>query len=216
MSLFTSILKDIAEETIPKTSAVPKHFNKPWFSDICKDAIKEQNRALKRFRHESIVGNLNAYHIAKVNARRNIRHSKKTSWRNYVSKMNSQTSVKSVWNRIRKSKGKDTSNTIHHLSVNDRDVTSHRDIANALADNFSHNSSSAFSTDDFASVPKKAEKQTIKFSCDNAEVYNRPSLWKSCRMLCVEPMIPQQDQMKYTKYTISYLNICLVLLCCYF
>ena len=36
--------------------------------------------------------------------------------------MNSQTSVKSVWNRIRKIKGKDTSNTVHHLSVNDRDV----------------------------------------------------------------------------------------------
>ena len=88
--------------------------------------------------------------------------------------MNSQTSVKSVWNRIRKIKGKDTSNTVHHLSVNDRDVTSHRDIANALADNFSHNSSSAFSTDAFASVRKKAEKQTIKFSSYNAEVYNKP------------------------------------------
>ena len=71
-------------------------------------------------------------------------------------------------------KRKDTSNTVHHLSVNGRDVTSHRDIANALADNLSHNSSSAFSTDDFASVRKKAEKQTINFSSDNAEVYNRP------------------------------------------
>ena len=40
MSLFTSILKDIAEETIPKMFAVPKRFNKPWFSDLCKDAIK--------------------------------------------------------------------------------------------------------------------------------------------------------------------------------
>ena len=46
--------------------------------------------------------------------------------------------------------------------------------ANALADNVSHNSSSAFSTDAFASVRKKAEKQTIKFSSDNAEVYNKP------------------------------------------
>ena len=185
MSFFTSILKDIAEETIPKTSAVPKRFNKPWFSDICKDAIKERNRALERFKREPTEGNLNAYRIARAKARRDIRHSKKTSWRNYVSKMNSQTSVKSVWNRIRKIKGNDTSNTVHHLSVNDRDVTSHRDIANALADNFSHNSSSAFSTDAFASVRKNAEKQTIKFSSDNAEVYNTP-------------MIPQQDQMKYT------------------
>ena len=49
MFLFTSILKDIAEETIPKTSAVPKHLNKSWLSDICKDAIKERNMALERF-----------------------------------------------------------------------------------------------------------------------------------------------------------------------
>ena len=170
MSLFTSILKDIAEETIPMTSAVPKRFNKPLFSDICKYAIKERNSALERYKCEPTEGNLNSYRISRAKARRNIRHSKKTYWRNYVSKMNSQISVKSVWNRIRKIKGKDTSNTVHHLSVNDRDVTSHRDIANALADKFSHKFSSAFSTDDFASVRIKAEKQTIKVSSDNAEV----------------------------------------------
>ena len=130
MSLFTSILKDIAEETIPKTSAVPKHFNKPWFSAICKDAIKEHNRAIERFKRELTEGNLNSYRITRTKARRDIRYSKKISWRNYVSKMNSQTSVKSVLNRIRKIKGKDTNITVHHLSVNDRDVMSHRDIAN--------------------------------------------------------------------------------------
>ena len=135
-------MKDIAEEIIPKTSAVAKRFNKPWFSDICKDAIKERNRALERFKREPSEGNLNAYRIAKAKARRDVWLSKKTSWRNYISKLNSQASVKSVWNRIRKTKGKESSNSIHHLSVNDRDVTSYRDIANALANNFYHNSSS--------------------------------------------------------------------------
>ena len=95
MSFFTSILKDIAEETIPKTSAVPKRFNKPWFSDICKDAIKERNRALERFKREPTEGNLNV-----------------------------------------------------HLIM-------------------------------------------LKYTTS-------PYLWKSCGMLCVEPMIPQQDQMKYS------------------
>ena len=51
---------------------------------------------------------------------------------------------------------------------------SHRDIANALADNLSHSSSSAFSTDAFTSVRKKAENQTINLSSDNVEVHNRP------------------------------------------
>ena len=139
------------------------------FFDICKYAIKERNRALDRFKREPTEVNLNAYRIARAKVLRYIRHSKKTSWRNYVSKMNSQKLVKSVLNRIRKIKGKDTSNTVHHLSVNDRDVTSHRSIANALADNFSHTSSSALSTDTFASVHKKAEKKTIKCSSDNVE-----------------------------------------------
>ena len=57
---------------------------------------------------------------------------------------------------------------------NDRDVASHRDIANAFADNVSHNSSSAFSTDAFISVRCKVEKQNINVSSENAEVYNRP------------------------------------------
>ena len=70
MSIFTSILKDIVEESIPKTLTVPKRLN------ICKDAIKECNRA-------------------KIH--RDIQHSKKTSGRNYVTNMNSQTSVKSVF-----------------------------------------------------------------------------------------------------------------------
>ena len=43
-----------------------------------------------------------------------------------------------------------------------------------MADNFSHNYSSALSTNTFTSACKKAEKHTINFSFDNAEVYNRP------------------------------------------
>ena len=64
------ILKDIAEETIPKTSGVPKCFNKPWFFVICNDATKEGNRALERFKRKPTKANLNAYHIARAKARR--------------------------------------------------------------------------------------------------------------------------------------------------
>ena len=84
--MFTFILKDFADKTIPKTLPVPKRFNKPWFSDICKDATKERNRALERFKRKPVEGSLKAY---RAKARRDIRHSEKTSWRNYVTNMNS-------------------------------------------------------------------------------------------------------------------------------
>ena len=51
------------------------------------------------FNTEPTEGNVNAYRIASAKTRRDIRHGKKTSWRNYVSKLNYQTSVKSVWNQ---------------------------------------------------------------------------------------------------------------------
>ena len=75
----------------------------------------------------------------------------------------------------------------------DSDVTSHRDIANALADNFSHNSSSAFRTDAFPSVRNQAEKQNLNFSCETFEVYKRP-----LRMEELQDALLEQDQMKYT------------------
>ena len=80
--------------------------------------------------------------------------------------MNSQTSVKSVWNRIRKSKGKDTGNIVHHLSVSDREIASHHEIANTLACNLSHNTSAAFSTGAIQSVRENSEKQILNVSSD--------------------------------------------------
>ena len=72
-------------------------------------------------------------HLSFYEARKFVDTSTPVSCKSYVSKLNSQTSVKSVWNKIHKIKEKESSNTIHHLSVNDRDVTSHHGIANALA-----------------------------------------------------------------------------------
>ena len=142
---------------------------------------KSATGPLERFKREPTEGNLNAHHIARAKTRSYIRHSKKTSWRNYVSKMNSETLIKSIWNRIRKSKGKESSNTVNNVSV-----TSHCDIANALADNFSHNSSSSFSTDANTSVSNKDEKQNLNLSSENVDVYTRP--------FSVDEL---QDQMKY-------------------
>ena len=45
LALFTDYLCDIAERTIPKSSAKPKKRNKSWFNEECKDAIKARRDA---------------------------------------------------------------------------------------------------------------------------------------------------------------------------
>ena len=159
--MYVFIVKDTAEEAIRQYQ---RRFNKLWFYDICKDAIKERTSPSRGSNVNQPCCNLNAYRIPTAKARRDIRRSRKTSWRNYVSKMNSQISFKSVWNRIRKIKGKASSNSIHHVSylyvtnLKSRILTFHQ----------------------------KMLKYTIGLS-----------LLRSYRMLYIESMILQQDQMKY-------------------
>ena len=58
------------------------------------------------------------------------------------SKLNSQTSIKKVWDMVRKIQGQGKSASVNHLKKNNTHVTSKKDIANTLADNFSEKSSS--------------------------------------------------------------------------
>ena len=46
---FTKTLLDIANNTIPKTKPVQSAKSKPWYSDECKEAVKNRIDALKRF-----------------------------------------------------------------------------------------------------------------------------------------------------------------------
>ena len=71
MSLSTSTLKNFNEEPSPKTSTVPKRIYKPLLSCICKYAIIERNRALRRLEREPTDGdNVNVYRTARAEDRR--------------------------------------------------------------------------------------------------------------------------------------------------
>ena len=170
---FASILVHIAEETVPKTSLKSKKAKKPWFTDDCKIAIKQRKGALRRFNNRPTHDNLSNYRIFRAKARRTIKESEKKSWKKYVSKLNSRTSIKTVWDMVSKIQGKGKSSSIAHLNVNNEKVTSREDISNTLADAFSKNSSSENYTQKFKNIKQQKEKRNLKFSSDNSESYNQ-------------------------------------------
>ncbi|KAG1653063.1 RNA-directed DNA polymerase from mobile element jockey [Nymphon striatum] len=135
-SEFITILLEVAEISIPKTSQYPKRFNKPWFNKDCKDAVRERKRVLRKFSLRPTSDNLSSYRQAAAAARRTIRQAKRESWRQYVSKLNSQSSIKSAWDRLRKIRGKGTSDAYKHLNVGGTAITSQFGIANALGQSF--------------------------------------------------------------------------------
>jgi len=95
-------------------------------------------------------------------SRRTIRSSRRQSWQSFVSKINSRTSLKKVWNLVSKIAGKKSPTAVHHLTVNNNEITSELDIAKTFGHTFSSNSSSEHYTDVFNAHRKKVEKQPLK------------------------------------------------------
>ncbi|KAG1696611.1 RNA-directed DNA polymerase from mobile element jockey [Nymphon striatum] len=98
-----------------------------------KDAVREHKRLLRKLSLRPTSDNLSSYRQAAAAARSTIRQSKRESWRQYVSKLNSQSTIKSAWDRLRKIRGKGTSDGYKHLNVGGTAITSQLGISNELA-----------------------------------------------------------------------------------
>ncbi|KAJ8018007.1 hypothetical protein HOLleu_44234 [Holothuria leucospilota] len=113
------------------------------------------------------------YLNARAKARRIIKSSKRESWKQYISKLNSNTPVKKAWDMVRKSSGKQISSSVLHVSKPDGSkCTETAYVANLLADEFESNSSSNHYSQAFQKFLYTAEKQKVNFTSDNSEDYN--------------------------------------------
>ena len=168
---FSSKLLEIAEECIPKTSTSLKR-NNPWFNEDCKESIKKRRASVRNFQINPTSENLTNMKIFRAKARRTVRQAKKKSWQSYVSKLNSRSSVKKVWDMVRKISGKNKSSTIKHLKQPNLDITDKKDIADCLANTFSENSSSANYSTQFQKYKRQQEKTKLDFTSNNEEKYN--------------------------------------------
>ena len=101
MSAFTSALHNISEKCIPKSSTRSKRRNL-WYNDERKTAINKRKSALRKFNKNLSRENHMHSKLARAKARRTIKDAKRSSWRQYVNKLNSRTPVKKVWDMIRK------------------------------------------------------------------------------------------------------------------
>ena len=93
---FTDILCSIAKSCMPRTTAKQKKRCKPWFNTECKDALKARKSALVRFKTNITTYNLSNFKVARAKARRACRENKRASWLQYVSRLNSKTTL-GIW-----------------------------------------------------------------------------------------------------------------------
>ena len=174
MATFTDLLLSNAIAAIPQTSPNPKKKPKPYFDDECKEIINKRNAAFKKCRTNSALQNIRHYQLLRAKCRRTIKRKKTSSWRQYVSSINSFTPMKKVWERIGKINGKNRTKLLHHLKDDNGElITNKEDVADALGKQFQKCSSSNNYSPDFQRIKSKSEKQPIDFSTNENLKYNK-------------------------------------------
>ena len=171
---FTNVLFSIAKRTIPYSSSGPRKINRPWFSEECRDALKQRRKALHKFKKYPTTVNLNICKVWRAKARRIIKSCKRRSWHEYVSRLNTRTPTKKVWDMVRRISGKHKAPKVCHLDDNGTKITDTIEIANKLGQTLANNSSSTHYTPKFQKYKKQQEKKKLNFKSNNQENYNRP------------------------------------------
>ena len=103
---------DISNQCIPKISTGSFKKRKPWFNDECKEAIKKRKISLKRFKQYQTKSNLNACKILRAKARRIIQQGNRSSWKDFIAKINTRTPMTTIWNMKKKIDGKKSNHEI--------------------------------------------------------------------------------------------------------
>jgi len=168
---FIENLTQICDSTIPKSSGRPRKHN-PWFSDECRAALQEKKRTYKIAKRNPTPENIYLFQQARARARRVFRENKRRSFRDFVSKLSSQTSLTKVWRMIKKLKGTERDSLNHVLRPDGSRAETEEAIAKALAERLSHNSSSAHHTPEFLRAKQRAETTPLHFATTHNEEYN--------------------------------------------
>ena len=136
--------------------------------------VRERQATLRKFKTNSSSENLNKYKQQRAKTRRIIKGAKRSSWRTFISKINSNTNPKKIWDFIKKIANKNTNKPINHLSQGNTKAKNEKHIANLIAENFAQVSFTKNYSNQFNSIRIKEEKNKIKFTSDKTESYNQP------------------------------------------
>ena len=98
---------------IPKSSTRSKR-NRLWFNNDVKNSINKRKSALRKFNRQPTKES----NLCQTNASKTLKTDKITSWQQYVSKLNSTTPAKKIWDMIRKITSKNKNNKHVHIKSN--------------------------------------------------------------------------------------------------
>ena len=161
-----------AAKFIPKTSGLPHRPVVPWWNKECEIARKITRTCFRRYLRTHYEADRIAYLRACAKRKRTIKKAKRASWKNYISKINTKTSSKEIWDKIRKLQGKFIPSPLPILRDDNRYVSDPKDVAELLAKHFANVSSAANYSPAFQQI--RTSTSVVPPASSNTEAFNMP------------------------------------------
>ena len=160
-----------ASEAIPTTRPTKGKPPVPWWDKTCKTLRKITLRCYDKYRTNPSYTNKIIYQRALAKKKQYFKQAKRKSWQDYISKINANTPITSVWNKVRKLSGKYIPKPLPSLLVDNNLISDSKSVADILANHFSKVSSRSNYGQEFREMA--SELQCPNFTSDNTEYYNR-------------------------------------------
>ena len=170
---FTSLLIEIAHESIPRTSGNPRRPPVPWWTEACRDAIRARRRAFRKFNQHSTEPNLIAFRQARAAARRTVLDAKRASWRKYVGELNRSPPTGQIFAQIKRIGGQSVAFRLPVLRVGNTDIAHPVDVASEIARALADRCQTDGSHPQFVRHKARCESQPLNFETTERLVYNQ-------------------------------------------
>lgn len=156
-----SVILMAATKHVGEKNPMPRK-SVPWWNASCEAALRESKSAFNKLKKHNTLENRLEFNRLRARSRSIIKTSKRESWANYVSSINSETPLTQVWDKVRKIKGISTQRTIISLKTEDRIVSSSEDIVETLSKQFQEASSDSKYDDEFLRFKTEMEATNME------------------------------------------------------
>lgn len=172
---FCSQLINIANINCPKSKSTIKK-PLPWFSKELRMKIKTRKKLYKSSRKSTDPNILTEYKRIKAEIQKLLRNARRDSFDKYISSINSETSLKEIWNKINIFNRKEVHNEVKTLKINGSMIDDTKEIANIFAQTFSNNSSDNYYNAEFLNFKTEVEHSFSlpQYSNTPDTLYNQP------------------------------------------
>ena len=167
---FETAVQQAAHIAIPTHTINNKRKVHPWWTDTCKEAIRNRNRARNKFYHHQTQSNFIEYKKQQALAKRTIKIAKTNHWKRYCNTLNTPNCQK-MWKTIKSMKGETKSfNFPLKDPVSHEYITDNSKKANILAEHFSSISSNNNFNDTFINTKEKFEDENSNIINSNSQM----------------------------------------------